>query len=362
MKSQDYIEEIHIELEEILKEATKLGASDIFIVAGRPVAYSLNFKIINRDDHKLTIADTQALVESIYQIAKGRKDELFQNGGDDFSITVPGISRFRVSAYIQRGSYAAVIRVISFELPNPDKIQIPKNVMKLAEKKKGLVLVTGPAGSGKSTTLACIIDRINNTQSKHIITLEDPLEYLHSHKKSIVSQREIGTDVPDYLSALRSSLRQRPDVILLGEMRDNETMSIALTAAETGHLIFSTLHTVGAANTVDRILDVFPPDQRSQIALQLSLILEAVVSQQLIPTIDGELVLATEVMTMTPAVRNMIRENKIHQLDNIINSSQGGDMMAMDTSIITWYRAGRIDKTTALTYAINRELMKKKLE
>lgn len=351
-----------MELLYLLKNAVEREASDIFIIAGRPVAYGINYNIENYDDAVLTPNDTRELIEGIYKLSYGRSVELLENNwSDDFSFTIQEISRFRVSAYIQRGSFAAVIRVISFEMPNPKLLGIPHNIMSLADKKKGLVLVTGSAGSGKSTTLACIIDKINTEQKKHIITLEDPLEYLHSHKQSIVSQREIGSDASDYLSALKSALRQRPDVILLGEMRDIETISIALTAAETGHMIFSTLHTVGAANTIDRILDVFDSTQRQQIAVQLSMILEAVVSQQLIPTIDGKVALATEVMTMTPAVRNLIRDNKVHQLDNVILSSQDQNMVSMDASIFSLLQSGLIDKETALNFATNPEMMKKKI-
>lgn len=351
-----------MELSYLLKDAVKRQASDIFIIAGRPVAYGINYNIENYNEIVLTPSDTRELIEGIYNLSYGRSIELLEhNWSDDFSFTVQGISRFRVSAYIQRGSFAAVIRVISFEMPDPKLLGIPDNIMHLADKKKGLVLVTGSAGSGKSTTLACIIDKINREQKKHIITLEDPLEYLHSHKQSIVSQREIGSDACDYLSALKSALRQRPDVILLGEMRDIETISIALTAAETGHMIFSTLHTVGAANTIDRILDVFDSTQRQQIAVQLSMILEAVVSQQLIPTIDGKMVLATEVMTMTPAVRNLIRDNKVHQLDNVILSSQDQNMISMDASIFSLFQEGLISQETAINFSANPEMMKKKI-
>lgn len=346
----------------LLEQAVKVQASDIFIIAGRPAAYGINYNIEDYDENVLRPEDTKKLIDGIYELTNGRRPTLLeQQWNDDFSFTVKGISRFRVSAYIQRGSYAAVIRVISFEMPDPSILGIPDSILKLTEQKKGLVLVTGSAGSGKSTTLACMIDKINREQKKHIITLEDPLEYLHSHKKSIVSQREIGSDASDYLSALKSALRQRPDVILLGEMRDIETISIALTAAETGHMIFSTLHTVGAANTIDRILDVFTSGQRQQIAVQLSLILEAVVSQQLLPTVDGKMVLATEVMKMSPAVRNLIRENKIHQLDNVIQSSQDKDMISMDSSIWTLYQEGKISMETAIEFSANPDMMRKKI-
>ncbi|MEG0894520.1 MAG: PilT/PilU family type 4a pilus ATPase [Oscillospiraceae bacterium] len=347
---------------DILKDAVLKEASDVFLVAGRPSAYNINGKIVNADEKTLLTDDCQLLITEIYKLALDRDIKVLKEiGNDDFSFTVKGLSRFRVSAYIQRGSYAAVIRVISFQMPNWQEINVPKEVMDLAEVKKGLVLVTGTAGSGKSTTLACIIDRINKTETKHIITLEDPIEYLHSHKKSIVSQREIGSDTTDYLTALKSSLRQHPDVILLGEMRDIETISIALTTAETGHTIYSTLHTLGASKTIDRIVDVFPAQQRQQIAIQLSMLLEAVVSQQLLPTIDGKLILATEVMRVTPAIRNLIREGKIHQIDNVINSSQDSNMISMDARILSLYKSNIISQETAIMYSTNVELMQKRI-
>lgn len=224
-----------------------------------------------------------------------------------------------------------------------------------------MILVTGPAGTGKSTTQACMIDYINQTQSKHIITLEDPIEHLHSHHQSIVSQREISIDSESYVSALRAALRQAPDVILLGEMRDYETINIALTAAETGHTVISTLHTLGAATTIDRIIDVFPANQQHQIALQLSMTLETVISQQLIPTVDHKLVPVFEVMIATPAIRNLIRENKVHQIDGIIASSASSHMISMDNSLLNLYKEGKITQETVLLYATNQELMKRKL-
>lgn len=243
---------------DILTQTTKEGASDLFIVAGRPLSYKKNGKILQADEERMMPHDCETFVREIYELA-GKRDisRFLATGDDDFSFAVQGLSRYRVSTYRQRGSLSAVIRVITFELPDPSALGIPDPIIRLADQKKGLILVTGPAGSGKSTTLACIIDEINRTQEKHIITLEDPLEFLHRHKKSIVSQREISSDTESYLTALRASLRQSPDVILLGEMRDFETISVAMTAAETGHLVLSTLHTLGAANTIDRIIDVF---------------------------------------------------------------------------------------------------------
>ena len=262
------------------------------------------------------------------------------------------MSRFRVSTYKQRGSLAAVVRIITFNLPNPAEIGIPESVMNLSNYTNGLVLVTGPAGSGKSTTLACLIDRINQTREDHIITLEDPLEYLHRHQKSIVSQREINTDTQSYVGALRAALRQSPDVILLGEMRDSET----------GHLVISTLHTLGASKSIDRIIDVFPPSQQHQIAVQLSMVLKAVVSQQLIPSTSGTLIPAFEMMTVNTAIQNLIRDNKLHQVDGLIYSAPaGGEMFSMDASLLQLYKAGRIDRETALARATNPDMLAKRL-
>lgn len=306
--------------------------------------------------------DTRSIIEQIYQMAGNRNMyTLEETGDDDFSFAVSGLSRFRVSAYKQRGTLSAVIRIISFVLPDYREFGIPERIIDFADFSKGLVLVTGPAGSGKSTTLACIIDHINQTYDKHIITLEDPLEFLHRHNKSIVSQREISVDTESYVTALRASLRQSPDVILLGEMRDYETMQVAMTAAETGHLIFSTLHTIGAANTIDRIIDVFPPNQQRQIAVQLSMVLQAVVSQQLVPTLDGRMVPAFEIMTVTPAIRNMIRDNKIPQIDGLIYSSANAELVSMDASLLKLYQDNIISKDTALAYASNPEMLKRRL-
>lgn len=347
-----------------LTQTTELGASDLFIVAGRPLSYKKDGRIMTLNNEWAMPDQTEALIREIYHLAGGREISHFlKKGDDDFSFAIPGLSRFRISAYMQRGSMAAVIRVISFELPDAASLGIPEQVIGLGNLSHGLVLVTGPAGSGKSTTLACIIDAINRTYEKHIITLEDPLEFLHRHKKSIVSQREISSDTKSYVSALRAALRQSPDVILLGEMRDLETISIAMTAAETGHLVLSTLHTQGAANTIDRVIDVFPPDQQRQIAVQLSSVLEAVVSQQLIPAADGEgLLPAFEMMTVTPAVRNMIRESKIHQIDGLIYSSSSDAMFSMDVSLQRLCAKGLISPEEALAYASNPEMLKRKLQ
>ncbi|MBQ8041530.1 MAG: PilT/PilU family type 4a pilus ATPase, partial [Lachnospiraceae bacterium] len=325
---------------EILAQIAQEKASDIFVVAGRPLTYKVNGVMKTFGEERIMPDMCKKFVKDLYSFAEERDMTLLeQTGDDDFSFALPGVSRFRASTYKQRGSFSAVIRIISFILPQPQDLGIPDIVMQLSDVKNGLVLITGPSGAGKSTTLACLIDKINSEKESHIITLEDPLEFLHSHKKSIVSQREISTDTQNYLTALRASLRQSPDVILLGEMRDFETINTAMMAAETGHLIFSTLHTIGAANTIDRIIDSFPVNQHHQVAVQLATVLQAVVSQKLLPTTDGKIVPAFEVMFLTPAIRNLIREGKTHQIDGMIYASTNDTMMAMDTSILNLYRA-----------------------
>ena len=351
-----------MQLTEMLKAAVEKGASDIFIVSGLPLAYKINNSIQNQSEEKLYPDATRRMILEIYELASQRDPKrLLEKGDDDFSFSLVGVSRFRVSTYKQRGSLAAVIRVVKFDLPDPAQLGVPQTVLDLGRLKKGLVLVTGPAGSGKSTTLACMIDLINRSRNCHVITLEDPIEYLHSHKKSVVSQREISNDTESYVTALRAALRQAPNVILLGEMRDYETISTALTAAETGHLVFSTLHTVGAANTIDRVIDAFPPNQQPQIQVQLSMVLQAVVSQQLIPAKDGSVAPAFEIMKVNGAIRNMIRESKVHQIDTVIYSSAGEGMISMDASILELYRQGKISAEEAMTCAAAPAALAKKM-
>ncbi len=350
-----------MDVRNILDQATKLGASDIFVIAGRPLTYRAKGKMEPISEEKMLPSDTHEFVTGLYMLAERDITAFAQAGDDDFSFAISGISRFRVNTFKQRGSYSAVIRVISFTLPHPSELMIPDAVMNLADTNHGMVLVTGPAGSGKSTTLACLINKINQEQEAHIITLEDPLEYLHRHEKSIVSQREINTDTESYLTALRSALRQSPDVILLGEMRDYETINTAVTAAETGHVIFSSLHTIGASNTIDRIIDAFPASQQQQICIQLASILQAVVSQKLIRSVDGKVVPAFEIMVLTPAIRTLIRERKVHQIDGIIYTSSAENMVSMDTSILKLYKQGIISKETAIDEAANPDMMAKRI-
>ena len=349
------------QIPEFLKEAAQEHASDIFIIAGRPLVIKTDGHLSNHGE-RLMPDETESILRTIYHLAGDRNiDHLLQTGDDDFSFSVPGLSRFRVNAYKQRGSLAAVIRVIAFQLPDPAQLSIPDDVMGIADFTRGMVLVTGSAGSGKSTTMACLIDRINHSREGHIITLEDPLEYLHRHDRCIVSQREICTDTESYLTSLRATLRQSPDVILLGEMRDYETIQTAMTAAETGHLVLSSLHTLGAANTIGRIMDVFEPSQQRQIAIQLSMVLQAVISQQLIPDVDGRSIPVFEVMRLTPAIRNMIRDNKVHQIEGVISTSAQGEMRSMDQSLLELYKKGRITKDTALKYALSQDMLRRKL-
>ena len=336
---------------EYLKTAVAEEASDVFFVAGKPACMKKEGHILPLSEQRLMPGDTEALVTDLFEAA-GRSMEAFRASGDgDFSFAVPGLARFRVNVYRQRGSWAAVIRIVSFDIPDWKKIGIPEAVMELAAVESGLILVTGTAGSGKTTTQACLIDRINHTRDCHIVTLEDPIEYLHRHDKSIVSQREISIDTKDYLCALRACVRQAPDVILLGEMRDPETMHTAMAAAETGHLVIATLHTRGAVNAIDRIIDSFPSIQQGQIRVQLAMVLKTVVSQQLLPDVNGELIPVCEILQANPAVRSMIRDNKTHQIPAAMAAGSREGMLTMDQAIAKLCKAGKITKETALHHA-----------
>ncbi len=352
----------NVQLNELLKSAVDMGAADVFVVAGLPITFKVNEKFIAYNEQKMLPAATREIITSMYESSERSMDHLMRTGDDDFSVSIPGLSRFRVNTYKQRGSLAAIIRVIRFEIPDYRKYNIPVEIIKIPSRvPKGLILVTGPAGSGKSTTLACMIDEINKTRSGHIITIENPIEYIHRNQKCIISQREIESDTETYATALKASLRQSPDVILVGEMRDFETIQFVMTAAETGHLVISTLHTVGAVNTIDRIIDVFPPNQQQQIRIQISMLLQSVISQQLLPSTSGSLVPAFEIMHINSAIRNMIRDAKIHQIDTVIFGGTKEGMMSMDTSLIELYKTKMISRETALNFSLNPEIVEKRL-
>ena len=349
-----------ISLEEVLQVAKVAGASDVHLTVGLPPKMRVNGDLINMDFQKMLPPDTQAVAD---EIMNDKQKAIFSERGEfDMSFSIRNLGRYRVNVYHQRGSVALAFRLVGTQVPSPESLGIPESVIELSQRKRGLVLVTGPTGSGKSTTLAAIIDKINQTRDAHVITLEDPIEYLHQHQMSMVNQREIGIDSGNYVNALRAALREDPDVILVGEMRDFETISVAITAAETGHLVLSTLHTIGAASTVDRVIDVFPPHQQQQIRIQLSNVLEAVISQQLIPTADGKgRVAAFEVMHANHAVRNLIREGKSHQLMSVIQTNRKAGMITMDEALTQLYYSGRIAKDSAIEFAQDVEGMEIKL-
>ena len=339
-------------LSELLEKTAAIGASDLHITVGLPPMVRENGKLKPLTNVKVTPAVSKEYARSI--TSNEQWNQLVQHGECDFSISVPGKYRYRVNAYKQRQSIAIALRHINSSPPNINELGLPPVVSTLSNYNRGLVLVTGPTGSGKSTTLAALINSINETKNRHIITLEDPIEYLHSHKKCIVNQREIGVDSENYAMALRAALRQDPDIILVGEMRDLETIGIALTAAETGHLVLSTLHTTGAPKTIDRVIDVFPPHQQPQIRMQLSMTLVGILSQQLIVGTDGKRVCAVEALLATSAIRNLIRENKVHQIASAMQSSASSGMILMDDSLSELYRAEKISRETAIAYAIDK--------
>ena len=332
---------------EVLLQMVDAKASDVHITAGFPPAIRDKGHIKAMEGFpKLHAQQTR---EIVYGILNDDQRKRFENNKQlDFAYAIPGVARFRVNCYFQRGSVSAAFRLVPQEIPSLDSLGVPQVLRELTKKPRGFVLVTGPTGSGKSTTLAAMIDVINSEREDHILTIEDPIEFLHKHKHSIVNQREIGSDAPDFALGLRAALRQDPDVILVGEMRDLETISTALTAAETGHLVFATLHTQSTAQTVNRIIDVFPPEQQGQVRTQLSIALQGIVTQQLLPTADGRgRVVACEVLIPTPAVRNLIREGKTHQIYAALQTSGAVGMQTMDADLARLVRGGAITRKLA---------------
>lgn len=350
-----------MEIKEILETAQQRGASDIHLAPGTQVMFRIDGKLIRMSDDIVPPFTIEKMIEPM--LCKEQQDELALAGELDFAYSIPGFKRLRVNVFRQRGTYAMAIRILSFEIPSPKKLGVPQSVIDLTEKKRGLVLVTGATGSGKSTTLASLIGTIAERYEKSIITLEDPIEYLHQHGKSMVIQREIGYDSKSYANALRAALRQDPDVILVGEMRDLETISTAITAAETGHLVFSTLHTNSATAAIDRIIDVFPPYQQQQIRVQLAGVLEGVIAQQLLPCQNSNgRVAAFEVMLANSAVRNLIREGKSYQLPSTIQTSRKDGMQVMDDAIYDLYMKSYIDSDTAVSFAQDPAGMRQKVQ
>ena len=344
----------------MLEKAVEENVSDIFITSGTPIMFKKNGAIRQAYGERIMPDSAVRILKEIFALSNGKSFEDFEKTGDcDFSLSLRGLGRFRVSAFKQRNSMAAVIRVVKLTLPEYKSLGIPEAVIDLYKKTRGLTLVTGPAGSGKSTTLASIINLINEQRNCHVLTLEDPIEYLHNHKKGIVNQREVGTDATNYEKVLMAGLRQSPDVMLVGEMRDLDTISVALTAAETGTYILSSLHTMGAGNSVNRIIDVFPPAQQRQIRLQLSTVLQAIVSQQLLPSPTKGRIAVFEMMFVNSAIRNMIREEKTYQIDTAINSGAAQGMQLMDYSIAQALKNGDITQETAFTYCVNPDALNK---
>lgn len=345
---------------EILQVAHDAKASDVHITIGLPPMMRVFGRLKKMEFPVLTPADTQELAS---QVMTPSQLEKFQEIGEyDMSVAVQGLGRYRLNTFMQRGAIAMALRTVSIDIPTSESLNVPPSVVDLQHRKRGLVLVTGPTGSGKSTTLASLIDKINENRDAHIITLEEPIEYMHQHKMSMVNQREVGQDTGSFANALRAALREDPDVILVGEMRDFETISIAITAAETGHLVFSTLHTVDAASTIDRIIDVFPPHQQQQIRVQLSGVLEAIIAQTLVPTIgeDGR-VAAFEVLIANHAIRNLIREGKTHQVASIMQTNKQSGMQTMDDALLALYMQRKISRDNCIKFARDPGAMQKKV-
>ncbi len=344
----------------LLKMALEKRASDIHITVKVPP--------VLRVDGSLRRVDMEPLDnEDIHNVLKGIMKEhqlkqLDENGELDMSFSVPGMGRYRMNAFKQRGSYSIALRVVNTDIPTPEDLMLPASAKEMARKPRGLILVTGPTGSGKSTTLASMIQLINQERDCHIVTLEDPIEYLHKHDKAIINQREVGDDTRSFERGLRAALRQDPDVILVGEMRDLETISIAITAAETGHLVLSTLHTQGSAKTIDRVIDVFPPYQQQQIRVQLAGVLEGIISQQLLPRADKEgRIAAFEILLATPGIRNMIREGKTHQIQSAMQTGARQGMQTMDNALIDLYKRALISRENVVNHCFEYDITMKML-
>jgi twitching motility protein PilT len=338
---------MQLDFADVLLEVIDRRASDLHITAGAPPTVRVRGRLVPMEGYPaLTPNDTREIVYSI--LSEGQRQKFENNWQLDFAYQIPGRARFRVNAYFQRAAVGAALRLIPFDVVPFERLGLPRVVADFANKPRGLVLVTGPTGSGKSTTLASLIDLINASREEHIMTVEDPIEFLHHHKKCIVNQRELGSDATSFSEALKAALRQDPDVILVGEMRDIETIGTAITAAETGHLVFATLHTQDTPQTIDRIIDVFPSEQQGQIRAMLSVALQGIMTQMLLPTADGAgRCVAAEILVPTPAVRNLIRESKTHQIYSVLQTGASHGMQTMDAALAQLVRAGKVNRQLA---------------
>ena len=347
-------------LQEFLEIIVNQKASDLHLTVGSLPRIRVNGKIVELNTFNIITSDYLQQIIAPY-LNKQQLENLNNNIEVDLTIGINGLGRFRTNLFKQRGNLVAAIRCLPFEIPDINSLGLPETVLNLTMKKKGLILITGGTGSGKSTTLAALIKKISNELNGHIITIEDPIEYLFNHSKAIVNQREIGIDSKSFPSALRSSLRQDPDVVVIGELRDCESMSAALTIAETGHLVFATLHTNSAIGTINRLVDVFPPTKQDIIRMNLSMSLEAIISQQLLPNIENSRSLALEILINTSSIQTLIRDNNVHQIENYILSGSQDGMIRMDDSILSLYNEDMITKDIALSYAHNPSTLEKKL-
>src|SRR5687768_13323130 len=352
---------MHLDFAELLLEVLERRASDLHITAASKPMVRVRGRLLELEDYPtLGATDTREIIYSI--LTNDQRQRLETDWQLDFAYAIPGHARFRVNAYFQRGALGAAFRLIPSTIQGIDELGLPPAVHEFTKKPRGFVLVTGPTGSGKSTSLAAMVDAINRTREEHIMTIEDPIEFLHGHKKCVVNQRELGSDAQSFAAAIKGALRQDPDVILVGEMRDLETISTALTAAETGHLVFATLHTQDTPQTIDRIIDVFPPHQQDQVRVQLSVALQGIVTQTLLPTADGAgRCLAAEVLVPTPAIRNLIREGKTHQIYSVLQTSAAQGMQTMDASLATLVRGGKITRALAESRATSPEELRRLL-
>ncbi len=340
-----------IKLRDLLEQMVKIGASDLHLTVGSPPVVRVDGKLQRFGDDKLTSEETKKLCYSMLNDKQKLKFE--QNSELDFSFGIESMSRFRCNVFMQRGNVAVVLRQIPYKIMTFEELNLPKVIAEFAELPRGLVLVTGPTGSGKSTSLASLIDKINKERPVHIITVEDPIEYLHRHQMALINQREVYSDTHSFASALKYALREDPDVVLIGEMRDLETIESALSIAETGHLAFATLHTNSAAESINRIVDSFPANQQEQIRVSLSFSLQAIVSQTLIPLIGGGRIVALEIMIATPAIRALIRDDKVHQMYSMIQSGQKYGMKTMNQSLSELYLSHKITINDAMAYSQN---------